>query len=388
MQTFKLILKLFKSHRGPLLMVSSIFLGMSIILAGLTSSSSAEAFSVTALHIGIVDEGNGTISSALKKYYRNEHEFTELSYDEKEIVSKLYWKNLDYVLMIPEGADEQFFSPGKNPELKCMKVPGHSANGLFETEVKIYLSKLRTLVSSGYSLEKAEEELLSLKQNPTEVIMAKKINENSQDRLSTFLYYLPYLFIAICIEGIGFVLLIVNKKEVKERVECSSCSMKKRTLFITFGILFFGLIVFSVSFAVAAVFSGGKLFTDPRTPYFLLNSFVLLLFSLSLGFLVGIIAKSTVSLNGYQNIFTLTMCFLGGVFVPQEVLGKKALKVGQFLPTYWYIVSNREISTMIEATKDFKKEILMNSSLIFAYAVAVFALTLVIMSAKRKRNEL
>lgn len=386
MQTFKLILKLYKSHKGPLLIVFSIFMGIAIVMSSLNSSNSADAFSSTTLQIGIVDEGDGTLSTTIKNYYNNEHEFKEISYDEKEIVNELYWKCLDYVLFIPKGADQQFISSNKEIELKCMKVPGHSANGLFETELKMYLTKLQSLLLAGYSLEEAECELISLKQDTTKVIVAKQVNENCQDKLSRFLMYLPYLFIAICVEGIGFILLIVNEKEVKERVECSASSMKKRTAGITFGILFLGLAIFICSYTVAALLSKGSIFIDPRTPYFILNSFVLLLFSLSLGFLVGMIAKSTVSLTGYQNIFALTLCFLGGVFVPQEVLGETALKVGRLLPTYWYIVSTKEISSMLTVTKQFQKEIFMNSTLIFAYAVAIFALAMVVMSAKRAKT--
>ena len=96
------------------------------------------------------------------------------------------------------------------------------------------------------------------------------------------------------------------------------------------------------------------------------------------------IAKSAESLNGYQNIFALGLCFLGGVFVPQEVMGEKALQLGKFLPTYWYVVSTEEISSMVNVTTKFNEEIMKNSFIVFCYAVAVFSLALLVMSTKRR----
>lgn len=384
MQTFKLICKLMKNHKGPLLIIFSVFMAISILMTTMNSSEKGDEFKATRLNIGIVDQGNGKIAKFIKDYFNDEHDLKDFSYDEKEIVNELYWKYIDYVLVIPEGADEKLLADEKNLELKCMKVPGHSVNGLFETEVEMSLSKLKALMQAGLSIEEATQKLISIKEEKVEVIMAVEKNENTHDRLSTYLMFIPYLFIAICIEGIGFILIIVNQKLLKDRVECASTSMNKRTLGIVAGILCFGAFVYSITFAVAAILSKGSMFTDLRLPYFLLNSFVLLLFSLSLGFFVGVIAKSTVSLNGYQNIFGLSLCFLGGVFVPQEVLGETALKVGRFLPTYWYVRSNETIAALVTVTDDFLKEIFMNSSVVFFYAMAVFALGLVIQAQKRK----
>lgn len=384
MQTFKLVMRLFKSHRNSLLIIIGVFFGIAVIMSDLNSSKASGDFTATRLCIGMVDEGNGTIADFIRDYFGEEHDLKDFQYDEKEIVNELYWKSVDYVLMIPEKADEEFLKKDGKISLNCMKVPGHSANGLFETELQICLAKLHALLNAGFSMEEAQEKLLSMKDEKAEVIMAKTVNENSRDRISRFLMYVPYLFIAICVEGIGFILLIVNGRLVKSRVECSSTAMKERIAGITLGILCFGLFIYLMVFAVGAVLSGGSLFTDSRTPYFMLNAFVLLLFSLSLGFLTGMIAKSTASLNGYQNIFALALCFLGGVFVPQEVLGEKALQVGRLLPTYWYVVSTEQISSMVKVTAKFNEEIMKNSFIIFCYAAAVFSLALLVMATKRR----
>lgn len=384
MQTFKLIMKLLKSHLGSLMIVFGAFMTIAVIMSNLNSGENEDDFQPTRLRIGLVDEGDGTIASFIEEYYKDEHEIKELVYDEKTIVNELYWKSLDYILMIPAGEDVKLYEKDGDIRLNCMKVPDHSANGLFETEVLMSLNKLQALLTNGYSLEDAEGKLFVFRDDRAEVIMAQEVNENSHDRMATFLLYAPYLFIAICVEGIGFVLLIVNGKLVKNRTECSSTPMKNRLSGIVGGILCFGAAVYAVVFAVAAVMSEGSIFADIRMPFFMLNAFVLLLFSVSLGFLTGMIAKSTTSINGYQNVFALALCFMGGVFVPQEVLGEAALKVGRLTPTYWYVKNMDLISTMVEWTSALTREVLKNCTVMLCFAVAVFSLALVLMSARRK----
>ena len=47
------------------------------------------------------------------------------------------------------------------------------------------------------------------------------------------------------------------------------------------------------------------------------------------------------------NVVSLSLSFLGGVFVPLEVMGENVKAVSRFLPTYWY-------STAVNAITDGK----------------------------------
>jgi ABC-type multidrug transport system permease subunit len=43
------------------------------------------------------------------------------------------------------------------------------------------------------------------------------------------------------------------------------------------------------------------------------------------------------------NIITIAFAFLGGIFVPLELLGEDVKNVGRLLPTYWYAVGLEKI---------------------------------------------
>ena len=38
----------------------------------------------------------------------------------------------------------------------------------------------------------------------------------------------------------------------------------------------------------------------------------------------------------FTNVISLSFCFLGGIFVPLEMLGGMAKTLGRFVPTFWY----------------------------------------------------
>ncbi len=385
MQVFKLFFHILKRNIGIVIMYVAIFLGVAI---GVTSAQSATGTGVSSdevkLTISIIDQDQKTIGAAMKEYFGKGNELVEMAYDEKAIADKLYWRDLDYVLVIPEGFEESLTDDEEGVmELKCMKVPGYFDASFFETDLNLYITKLGSLLSAGYSMEEAQEMLMELQTEETKVEVAEFINENQNDWTTMFLNFVPYLFISLAIYGIGTILLVFNAPLVKARMECGAMSMKKRLLGLAAGIAVYGAAMFALVIVVAGIASKGALFTDVRFPYFLINMAALLLFSLSLGFFVGTVAKNANTLNGFVNIFSIGLCFIGGVFVPMQFFGEDVLKVARFFPTYWYAKTNTEIGAM---TSEFAGDLLGQIGIIAAYALAFFAVTIMIIAGRRKKK--
>ena len=168
-------------------------------------------------------------------------------------------------------------------------------------------------------------------------------------------------------------------------MECSSTTMKERMTGLIGGIVLYGVLRMVAVMVVVIIRSQGSILTDVRLPYFLLNMFAMLLFSLSLGFFTGTIAKNQDVVSGLVNVLSLGLCFLGGVFVPYEFFGEAVLKVARFVPTYWYAVNNMSIGAMTEMTPEFAKDIFWQTGLIAGYALVIFAVTIVIIANKRKK---
>lgn len=389
MQVFKIYFRLLKSYKGVIILYASVFLAIAIIMSNVLSEggSGEEAFVAERLDIGVIDRDHGSFAKSLMEYFGQEHDMAEVKDDEDVVLDELYWREVDYVLVIPEGFEQSLTDTGREMmELNCMKVPGSFESSFFESELSMYLSKLTGLVESGAALPEAFSTLQEIQEEKAEVNIADFVNEAQGDRSSNFFLFVPYFFITLGISGVGLILLVFNQRDLKDRMECSSLPLKSRIGGLTGGIFVFGILLLVLVLAVAGVITGGKALTDSRLPYFVLNMLSMLLFSLSLGFLSGTVSKNEDALNGINNVVSLALCFLGGIFVPQEFFGEGVLKVAKFFPTYWYVRTNTAISSMTSMTDALGKEIAGQILLVIIYAVAIFALTTVVISAKRKRT--
>lgn len=388
MQVFNLFFKLLKANRGMIGVYFLVFIGMIVILTNIqTSKGEATGFTADRLAIGIIDEDNSVYSEAIKEYFGKEHDIREVEDDREALLDELYWKSLDYVLVIPKGFCESLVNPGiEDMELSNMKVPGYFDSEFFESELSMYHEKLITLLDCGYSMEEATEELMGYHDTQVKVSLASFVNQNQNDVVMNIFRYFPYLFTAVGIISVGIILVRINEQEVKDRTECSATTMRSRTMGIFGGIIAFGLLLLAVAFLVALILSKGLVLTDARMPFFMLNTVAILFFSMCLAFFAGTVSKSAESLNGLVNVFSLVLCFLGGVFVPQEFMGEGILRVVKIVPTYWYIRNNDLIGAMAEVNDKFLQEFLLQCSIMLLAGAVIFAVNLVILNAKRKRN--
>lgn len=383
MEVFRAYFLVLRKCKGAIIIYALIAMLIPVVMS--IGNAKDEEFTAESLNIGIVDEDGKSLGAALSAYFGKEHEVREIEDDRQEILNSLYWEELDYVLLIPMGYEEALLKDS-SMDLSCMKVPGRFESAYFESELQLYMEKLQMLVKSGYSMKEAKDRLSVPAENRTQVELADFVNEKQNDISTVFLQYMPYLFITLSMMGIGYVLMSFNKKDIRERMECGSIPLLKRTMGLAAGAIVYGMMIFALGLAGAVVISKGAVLTDSRLPWFILNMSGMLLFGLSLGFITGMLAKSAETITGVLNVVSLVLCFMGGVFVPMDFFGDGVKTAARFFPTYWYVVSNEQIGGMTEANSLFTGDILLRIGLSAAYALVIFALTLVIVSAKRREK--
>ena len=369
MRIFKAYFLVLNKYKGTVFIFFAVFMSLSLIMAKVNGGGGASSFQQDSLDIAVVDEDQGEFAGQIREYFGTHNQVTEMKMDQDKITDALYWRRLDYVLVIPEGAGKTL-AKGEIPELSCMKVPGYFDSAYFEAALQMYLQKMSGLVKNGVDTEAAQQQLMKLQQKETKVRMASFVNKNQGDMSTRFFLYVPYLFIAVGVSGIGLVLLRINGKEV-----------------LTAAILVYGLCLYLFVLVAAVVISGGNILTDARLPWFAVNIFAMLLFGISLGFFTGMTVKNGDAVNGVVNVTSLVLCFLGGVFVPRQFFGDGVMRVAKLFPTYWYVVNNEMIGAMKNVTQSFVRNVLIQSAVSVGYALVLFAVTLVIVSAKRSSRQ-
>ena len=385
MQVFKVFVRLLKHYKGLILLYTGIFLVVALVMSQNNGADEepSEGFETVGANIVLIDQEKKTLGKAITSYFGKENTFTDMEYDKQAIQNELYWRAVDYVLVIPEGFEEGLCQ-GKEMELQCMKVPGYRLAEYIESEVNLYMSKLTALLKSGYSIEEAEQKIQSLQSKTVEVTMANFVN--TKNSCSIFFLFAPYLFITLGMTVMGMIFLRLNAKEIKDRMECSALTMGTKVAGMLGGSFVYGLLLLAITVITGIMLSKGEILTDIRFPYFLFNLFAMLLFGMSLGFLTGNIAKNNEGITGMTNMISLALCFAGGIFVPQQYFSAGLIKIAKFFPTYWYVVANDAIAEMKEMTPELAKKIFPAMGVVVAYAIALFAVALVVIVNKRKQK--
>ncbi len=177
-------------------------------------------------------------------------------------------------------------------------------------------------------------------------------------------------------------MLVFNDTDLKRRNLCSPIRSANMNFQMILGNLSFAILTWLVLISASFVMYGSFMLTTTGL-LLLLNSFVFTLAALSISYLVANLVKSRGAMNAIANVFALGTSFISGVFVPQELLGKNVLTIASFTPTYWYVKANNEITAAVHFNSENLTSIFTSIALLLAFAVAIIAVTLVLIKQKR-----
>ena len=185
----------------------------------------------------------------------------------------------------------------------------------------------------------------------------------------------------------SFVLKALRDRHVEDRLRASPIPARIQALqgFQAFALVFAA--IWLLSLLVPLIARGADFYTSPHRGWVLLNSLVFSLVAASMGFLIGNLAHSDVVISALTNIVGLGMCFLGGVFVPADLLSENVQKFSRFLPSWWYVRIVNLVSVRQGALSAADTRIIVESLLIqIAFSVAIFALTMFLLRQKARES--
>ena len=229
-----------------------------------------------------------------------------------------------------------------------------------------------TYIASGYSEADALAAVnTSLSQKASVSLLSGK-NVTSHSGIYYCFSYLGWVLLVMMIAGIAPVLQVFSKKEIKERISCSSYKFANYNRELLLGVILTGLVVCAVIFASATIMFKGSTFSFSGF-LFTLNMLCYMLVSLAFAFLISKITSNSEILNMFANTVSLGMAFLCGIFVPEEFLSDGIIKAAHFLPAYWYNQAVKSIDFHPVRELGFIS-ICMGIQLLFAAAIIVVAL--------------
>lgn len=375
MQVFKTFFKILNKNKTTMIVYMAIYLALTLVLTMNGQKNDTSDFSKIQLEIGVENKDEGALGEALVSYLERENDIKEIPEDREELLDAMYYRYIQYVLIIPEDFTEKFISGEREEALEGTAVPGNNTAYLAEMEIDEFLQSLGMYLDGGYAPEEAVEKTFASMENESKVEFLDDGDAVVKPAAAYFFDYLPYIFLCIMMVSLSSVLMIFNERDLDARNRCSSMSFFARNLQMMLGSIGIMLLEYGI-FMLTAWILYPDYMTGMRGILSMGNALVFMLVCLSIAFFAGRLAKDDGQLNMVANIVGLSFSFLGGVFVPLNLMNQGMQKIAKFVPSYWYVSSNNVIWKMESWSET--GEIYQNELVMLLFAAAVFAVALMV----------
>ncbi|MFR8237211.1 MAG: ABC transporter permease [Dorea sp.] len=383
MTVFKGFMTLVKRNIFTFFLYLAIFMTICIMIQVLIGGEGTVKFEEESLEIAVIDRDGGELARGLASYLGGKHHLTDIADDKKTIQENLFYRNIYYVVTIPENFEEKCLEGEE--KLKTTKIPGASTAFYVDQQIDTFLNDVRVLKAAGFSTEEAIAEVGRIGEISTDVTLIDKNGHGGQMAPHAFLFqYLPYMILSVLCYIIGFVMVAYRKKDVRRRMLCSAVSLRSQNVQLVAAYLVIGAVLWIICMCMPLALYGKEFLQDGNLIYYLLNSFVLTLVSLAISFLIGVLVEKEEVINGVVNVISLGMSFTCGVFVSMSVLGKGVRAFAHFLPVYWYEIVNEIIGSNAEFTAAQKTAIFQGIGIQLLFAAAILSAGLAVSKYKEQ----
>lgn len=383
MQVFKAFYKSLLKRISSVALYVIIFAIIAIIMSKTWSSNTVTEYSASKVPIAVFDHDQTTASHALYDYLAQTQKIVTISEDKESIADELFYRNVEYVLTIPEGFSEDF---------TCLTnvKQSNSASGYFiDNAIDTYLKLISTYTTAGYSMEEAAklaDSSANISSDAT-ILSEKdttKASASDQNALS-FFRYLPYIFIAAIMTSLGGILILFRQKDLNLRMNCSALSVMRKNIELSSACITYSLLLWCIFMALGICLYPDT-FLHINGLLFAGNSLAFLIFTVSITYFVSFFANNDNVINMLSNIIGLGMAFLSGVFIPLEVLSSGVKKFAHFLPAFWYIKA-ADICTSYNGNTEKLTTYFAYLGIQLLFAAAFFAAALVTSKYKKETSK-
>lgn len=382
MTVFRGYLKVVRSNWPTICLYLGIFIACTILFQFTAQSTDEETYQMSGMNIGVTDGDGGELAGALIAYLGSIHHVTELEDEISVLQEKLYYRDVDYILRIPDDFYEECVSGGK--KLEVTSIPGSYSGIYVEQQIGSFLNNAAVYQEAGFTETEAAR---ALEQREAVRVELADYGNSSADEAgySYYFRYMPYLYLAVFGFVLGDILWIFGRKDLNRRMMASPVPVRRQKLEGMLCMALFGGAVWIILTTGAAVYYGSAWLRSSNLEYYILNTLALLISSLALSFLVGTVSPNRDALTGIVNILSLGVCFLGGAFVTLDALNVKLKNVSRFLPVYWYERANDILTDFPVLTENARTEVLEAAGIQIVFAAAFFCAALA--AAKYKQTE-
>ena len=385
MQVYKALFKVIQKNRTLLMIYLVVFMVLALLLSGSYNPPQDTDFTKVKVNIAFInDAGDSQLVAGLKTYLAENANLVDIPDETQKLQDALFFRQVEYIVRVPDGFTQAMLN-GEAVQLEKTTVPDSTSNIYMDLLINKYLNTVNAYTTNmpGLSQDDLTKYLAKDLAQQTEVTMISNGTHSVYAEKSGYYFnYLSYSLFAILILGVCSVMLVFNDTDLKRRNLCAPIRSANMNFQMILGNLSFAILTWLVLISASFIMYGSFMFTTTGL-LLLLNSFVFTLAALSISYLIGNLVKSRGAMSAVANVFALGSSFIGGVFVPQALLGDNVLTIASFTPTYWYVKANNEIAAATSFNAANLQSIFTSMVLVLAFGVAVLGVTLVLIKQRR-----
>ena len=380
MIVFKTFLKILNKNKFIIILYTVFLIGFGGFNMQTSDNSTNFVASKPDIMIVNYDEEKG-ITKDLIKYITDNSNIIELNNNEEAINDGLFYRDVNYVIYIPENYSEDFMD-GKNPEIN-IKSTGDYQSSFAEMLLSRYIK-----VANIYQKSIKNEDELTSKINETlskqsEVEITSKLDTDSLAKATFYYNFASYSILACLVYVICLVLSSFKDIKIQKRTIISSTDYRKLNRQLLLSNSLFSIILWGVYVALSFVLIGDVMFSNQGIVY-LINSFIFTMCATTIALFIGNLVSNKNAINGIVNVIALGSSFLCGAFVPMEWLPDGVLKIAHILPSYYYISSNESLKTLEVFNLETMQPIITNMIVILGFSIIFIILTNIVSKRKQK----
>ena len=381
MTVFKGCLKIARSKIFTTLMFIAIF---ALILAGFQNAdekSGGESFEYTSVKVGIINEDNGILSKGLCEYLDKDNEVIYEENNKSDIQEKMYYRDIEYVIWIPENFVEKCIEGTEN--LRVMAIPEMMTGSYMQAQVNSYMASAKMFYDSGSTEDEIVNYINNYEKPEIDYVSDKK--DTGHKTFQVGMAFMPYIFMGIMLYTLGGIFISFNEKSIRQRFQASAISGARKNLEMLMAFIVYSIIIWVIIMGMEILMFGNEFLSSPNIEYYIINSIVLLILVMSMSYLMGSAVKNIELVSAITNVLSVGMSFLCGVFVDMEFLPEQVLKVSMFLPVYWYEKTCVLLRSFGNISGNVRTDFFKYQGIQLLYAAAFIMIALVV--SKNRRTE-
>lgn len=385
MPIFKLSNKIILKHIITIFFTFVLFSVLSIFIGKMSFSDGI--YEVKKSEIAIINnDSDSQVIESINEVLTPYSEFIEIENQSEKIKEALYYSKVDVILIIPKGYSEKFFT-SERMEIEIMSLPDAFAKVQIENTLESFVKTVKVYSETlGYTDELSLSNAVSDlgQQVQTETLKSTKTKE-----LYGFKVYSSFALMALfSVMGnmILFPFSAINKHSNKCRLMCAPISQRRKTLETFLSISMFTIIAFVIYIMLAAVVFGFGTVFSAQGGWMILSDIILSISMISVVILIMSFVKKDQTISFIATIVSLAMCFAGGAFVPQSMIGTPLKIIGKMTPGWWFIENLETAYNSISLTNSAISSMLANMGIMLALAVGYLLIGFVILKIKNKNG--